>query len=165
MRHRKEITDPKALLADGFTDVVIATGAWAHGDARLSYGEAVDALAFLEKAKNDPASFTGNLKQVVVIGGGNTAMDCARAAKRLDGVGHVRLVYRRDRRNMPADEEELVEALHDGVEFMELLSPVGVKDGKVLVSLTPNSTLCSLESAISRVSIGTASSHCRSSLK
>ena len=125
----KEITDPKALLSDGFTDVVIATGAWAHGDAHLAYGEALDALAFLEKAKNDPASFPTDRKHVVVIGGGNTAMDCARAAKRLDGVEHVRLVYRRDRRNMPADEEELNMALADGVEFMELLSPVGVKDG------------------------------------
>ena len=42
---------------------------------------------------------------------------------------HVRLVYRRTKRYMPADEEELDLALEDGVEFMELLAPVGVKDG------------------------------------
>lgn len=66
---------------------------------------------------------------MVVIGGGNTAMDAARAARRIPGVEHVRLVYRRTRRYMPADEEELALALADGVEFLELLSPVGVKDG------------------------------------
>ena len=68
-------------------------------------------------------------KQVLIIGGGNTAMDAARAAKRIPGVENVRLVYRRTKRYMPADEEELALALEDGVEFMELLAPVGVKDG------------------------------------
>jgi len=58
-------------------------------------------------------------------------MDVARAAKIQPGVEHVRLVYRRDRRNMPADEEELVMAIEDGVEFMELLAPVGAEGGKL----------------------------------
>ena len=66
---------------------------------------------------------------MVVIGGGNTAMDAARAAKRLPGVETVSLVYRRTRRYMPADQEELELALADGVEFRELLAPVGVRDG------------------------------------
>ena len=60
-------------------------------------------------------------KNVVVIGGGNTAMDTARAAKRNAGVEKVSLVYRRTKRYMPADEEELVMAIDDGVEFAELL--------------------------------------------
>ena len=131
------VTDPKALLHEGFTDVVIAVGAWEKGDARLQYGEAMNAIAFLAWCKEtdngaNPGASELKVeygKDIVVIGGGNTAMDVARAAKRLPGVEHVRLVYRRDRRNMPADEEELVEALHDGVEFMELLAPVGIKDG------------------------------------
>ena len=55
-------------------------------------------------------------------------MDAARVAKRL-GAANVRLIYRRTKRYMPADEEELAEALEDGVEFMELLAPIGVKDG------------------------------------
>ena len=66
---------------------------------------------------------------MVVIGGGNTAMDAARAAKRLPGVETVSLVYRRTRRYMPADQEELELALADGVEFRELLAPVDVRDG------------------------------------
>ena len=68
----------------------------------------------------------------VVIGGGNTAMDTARAAKRTTGVEHVYLVYRRTKRYMPADEEELVMAVEDGVEFMELLSPVKLENGKLI---------------------------------
>ena len=70
-------------------------------------------------------------KHVVVIGGGNTAMDTARAAKRNAGVEHVYLIYRRTRRYMPADEEELVMALEDGVEFKELLSPVKLENGQL----------------------------------
>ena len=69
---------------------------------------------------------------MVVIGGGNTAMDTARAAKRNVGVEHVYLVYRRTRRYMPADEEELVMALEGGVEFKELLSPVKLENGQLL---------------------------------
>lgn len=52
-------------------------------------------------------------------------MDTARAVKRLPGVEHVRLVYRRTRRYMPAEEEELRLALEEGVEFLELLGAQG----------------------------------------
>ena len=59
-------------------------------------------------------------------------MDTARAAKRTKGVEHAYLVYRRTKRYMPADEEELVMAVDDGVEFMELLSPVKLENGRLL---------------------------------
>ena len=55
-------------------------------------------------------------------------MDAARAARRLPGVKTVSLVYRRTRRYMPADQEELELALADGV-GSGLLAPVGVRDG------------------------------------
>jgi putative selenate reductase len=55
-------------------------------------------------------------------------MDAARAAVRVAGVAHVRLVYRRDVRNMPADAEELQLAKADGVEFCELLAPVAFEN-------------------------------------
>ena len=76
-------------------------------------------------------------ENVVIVGGGNTAMDTARAAKRTNGVKNVYLVYRRTRRYMPADGEELNDALKndvlkDGVIFCELLSPVSVDGGKLL---------------------------------
>ena len=129
-----EITDLDALKKEGYTDIVLATGAWKHGRRALEYGDSLDALDFLTKVKADPA--TVNLgKKVVVIGGGNTAMDVSRAAKRVKGVEEVSLVYRRTKRYMPADEEELMEAMGDGVVFRELLSPVGWKDGKLECSV------------------------------
>lgn len=123
-----EVKSAADLLGQGYTHVIFATGAWKAGDAHLEYGQALNVITFLETAKSDPASLKLGA-DVAVIGGGNTAMDAARAAKRIPGVERVRLVYRRDKRNMPADEEELALALEDGVEFMELLSPIGVKDG------------------------------------
>lgn len=126
----KEVTDAKALLAEGYTDVILATGAWKPGNAGLKYGEAMNVIQFLEQAKNAPETLDMG-EHVVVIGGGNSAMDAARAAKRIPGVKDVRLVYRRTKRYMPADQEELELAVEDGVEFMELLSPIGVKDGKL----------------------------------
>ncbi len=123
-----EVKNPADLLAEGYDDVVIAIGAWEKGRANLEYGEEMDALEFLYEAKNNPSALNIG-KNIVVIGGGNTAMDVARAAKRVAGVENVRLVYRRTKRYMPADEEELVMAVEDGVEFMELLAPIGVKDG------------------------------------
>ncbi len=133
-RFGTEVKNPADLLKDGFTDVIVAIGAWAEGRKSLEYGDEMDALEFLYTAKNDPASLDIG-KNIVIIGGGNTAMDVARAAKRVDGVENVRLVYRRTRRYMPADEDELVMALVDGVEFMELLAPIGVKDGKLECSV------------------------------
>ena len=127
----REIRSIDELKAEGYTDVIIAVGAWKHGRNPLKSGECLDALAFLEKLKADPESVhTG--RDVVVLGGGNTAMDTARAARRLPGSPNVRLVYRRTRRYMPADEEELQMALEDGVEFMELLAPEELKDGQLV---------------------------------
>ena len=125
-----EIKDVNTLLSEGYTDVVVAIGAWAPGSKTLKSGEALDALEFLEQFKSNPASVDLGT-DVVVIGAGNTAMDVARAAKRVTGVQNVRLVYRRTKRYMPADEEELQMALDDGVEFMELLAPGDFADAKL----------------------------------
>ena len=123
-----EVTSAEDLKKQGFTHVIFATGAWKPGAAGLEYGQEMNVIAFLEQAKSDPASLKLG-SDVVVIGGGNTAMDAARAAKRIAGVETVSLVYRRTKRYMPADQEELELALADGVEFRELLAPVGVRDG------------------------------------
>lgn len=126
-RLNTDITSVAELQAQGFTDVIVAVGAWKAGDTGLKYGEARNVIRFLSDAKNAPETL--NLgTDVVVIGGGNTAMDAARVAKRQKGVERVRLVYRRTKRYMPADEEELALAVADGVEFMELLAPVGVRE-------------------------------------
>ena len=124
----REIGSVQELKDEGFSDIVVCIGAWAHGRKALKYGDEYDALDFLKAVKAAPGSLDLGT-DVVVIGGGNTAMDVARAAKIQPGVENVRLVYRRDRRNMPADEEELVMAIEDGVEFMELLAPVGTENG------------------------------------
>ena len=70
---------------------------------------------------------------VVVIGGGNTAIDSARTALRM-GADKVTIMYRRTMDAMPAEIEEIEEALEEGIDIMELTSPirfVGTKDGKV----------------------------------
>ena len=121
------IGDLRALRNE-FAHVIVAAGAWKRGSAGMEYGEELNVLAFLEAAKKSPETLTLG-ENVVVIGGGNTAMDAARAAKRIPGVKRVSLVYRRTKRYMPADQEELELALADGVEFRELLAPVGAKDG------------------------------------
>ena len=108
--------------------VVLALGASTPGVLRLEKGQAMNALEFLAQFK----ATDGNLdlgENVVVIGGGNTAMDTARAAKRNKGVKKVSLVYRRTKRYMPADAEELEMAIEDGVEFAELFSPVKLENG------------------------------------
>ena len=122
--------DADALFDAGFDAVVYAVGAWAEGKMRLNKGEAMNVIRFLEQSKAGTLPPLG--EDVIVIGGGNTAMDAARAAKRADGVKRVRLVYRRNARYMPADEEELQLAMEDGVEFCELLAPLAFENGELL---------------------------------
>ena len=117
----------KELHAQGFDYVVIAIGAYAPGELKLRAGGAMNVLDFLIACRKEEIGEVG--KNVCIVGGGNTAMDAARAAKRLPGVEHVRVVYRRNKRYMPADEEELQLAVQDGVEFCELLSPDALSDG------------------------------------
>ncbi len=72
-------------------------------------------------------------KQVVVVGGGNAAIDAARTALRL-GAEKVTIIYRRSQDEMPAYAEEIEEALHEGVELMTLTQPMEImkaKDGSV----------------------------------
>ena len=76
----------------------------------------------------DTADLLSRYKKIAVVGGGNTAMDAARLAKR-SGAESVTLVYRRTRKYMPADEHELALALADGVTFAELAAPVKQADG------------------------------------
>ena len=129
-----EITDVKSLFAKGFTDVILAVGAWEAAKLTVEGTQVCDALEFLEDCKFHGED--GLVKKygdsIVVIGGGNTAMDTARAAKRLPGVKQVSLVYRRTKRYMPADEEELELAISDGVDFKELRAPVAYKNGKLV---------------------------------
>ena len=112
----------------GYKYVLFAIGAWQPGRVNIEGENVINVLHFLEKLKNNDKNLNIG-KNVVVVGGGNTAMDAARAAKRVDGVENVYVVYRRTKKYMPADVEELQMAIEDGVEFKELLSPVKVSGG------------------------------------
>lgn len=130
VRLNTRVESLEELKKAGFDTVILALGASKPGVLRLKEGETVNALDFLARFK----AADGNLdigRNVVVIGGGNTAMDTARAVKKTKGVEHSYLVYRRTKRFMPADEEELIMAIEDGVEFKELLSPVKLVKGKL----------------------------------
>ena len=111
----------------GYTHILYAVGAWKPGRLDIS-GNVRGVIGWLEEMKSGKC---GELGHVAVIGGGNTAMDAARVAKRA-GAKSSTLVYRRTRKYMPADAEELELAIADGVEFLELVAPVEQKDGKLI---------------------------------
>ncbi len=131
---------PERLLEQGNDAVVIGCGF--PGDARLGIeGEEANgvwsALSFLARVRDEgldvDSSLGGNLgERVVVIGGGNTAMDAARTARRLTGKP-VTLVYRRAQEDMPADTEEIDDLLGEGNRIIEQAAPqrVLVSDGCV----------------------------------
>lgn len=84
----------------------------------------LDALAFLDGVQSRAAGALG--RRVLVIGGGNSAMDAARSARRLIPDGQVALVYRRTRAEMPADPVEVQACLEEGVALRNLLAPLRV---------------------------------------
>ena len=128
----QEVSDIDAFRKENnFDAVILAIGAHKEAPLVLEKGEAYNALHFLADFKAQDGKL--NLgKNVVVVGAGNTAMDVARAAKRNAGVENVYLVYRRTKRYMPADQEELEEAIEEGVNFQELLAPFTHENGKLL---------------------------------
>ena len=116
------------LKALGYTHVFYAVGAWKPGRLDIP-GRVLPVIPWMEGRK--AGTDTEALGHVAVIGGGNTAMDAARLAKR-SGAKSVTLVYRRTKRWMPADPQELELATADGVSFLELAAPVKQENGKLL---------------------------------
>ena len=108
------VTDLDAERA-GFDAVFVAVGAHLSKHVDIPAREAgriVDAVPFLREVAAGGHPVLG--RRVAVYGGGNTAMDAARTAKRL-GAGDALIVYRRTRERMPAHEEEAVAAEREGV--------------------------------------------------
>jgi len=115
----------ESLRRDGFRAVFIAIGAQKGIDLKLcgnhGVGRIMNALQFLKRVEDEGHVEVGST--VLVIGGGNAAVDAARTAIRC-GARDVSLVYRRTRREMPAITEEVLEAEKEGVRLFELSSPL-----------------------------------------
>ena len=120
----------KALKDKGYDYIYYAVGSELDNPIKVEGDKAkvLGSLEFLEQFR-DAKAVLG--KNVVVTGGGNTAMDCARAAKRTSGVEKVSVVYRRTQKEMPADPEEYKMALEDGIEFIFLANPKKIENGKL----------------------------------
>ena len=116
----------RSLRATGYEAVFLAVGAPIGVSLGIPGEDAegiVDALSFLRTYNLRGSVRVG--KHVVVIGGGNSAIDAARTALRL-GAERVTVVYRRSREVMPAYREEIEEAQQEGVELMVLTAPIEV---------------------------------------
>jgi glutamate synthase (NADPH/NADH) small chain len=124
-----------AELRERHDAILIATGVYKARDVQMpgaGLGGIFAAMEYLTASNRKdlgdkvPAFDDGTLdardKNVVVIGGGDTAMDCVRTAVR-QGAKSVRCVYRRDRENMPGSRREVNHAEEEGVEFVWLAAP------------------------------------------
>jgi len=124
--HQKGAED---LLKEGYQAVFVAPGLW---DAVHLKGEQADikglygSVAYLEGLRDghlDQLVQEVQNKTVAVIGGGSVAMDCVESAAKL-GAKDVYLVYRRSYSQMPAEEDERIEALQGGIHFLLLNQPI-----------------------------------------
>jgi heterodisulfide reductase subunit A-like polyferredoxin len=121
------VDDLDALRRDGFDAVLVATGTprstslGVPGEDRLGV---IGGVEFLRDVRLDQAADLEG-RRVVVVGGGNVAMDAARTARRL-GAASVTIAYRRGRAEMPAHRAEIDDAEREGVQFSFLVAPAEV---------------------------------------
>jgi len=117
----------RLLKEDGYQAVFISIGTSTHRTLNVP-GEALPgvlpALDFLKKVNHGEPVTVG--REIVVVGGGDVAMDSVRTALRKSNGGHVTLVYRRGREEMPADPEEIHGAEKEGITFVFLKAPVRI---------------------------------------
>jgi heterodisulfide reductase subunit A-like polyferredoxin len=125
---------PSELLASGFKAVFVATGAWTSRKLGIPGEESpgvVSGLDFLRRVNGGETPPVG--PRVLVIGGGDVAMDAARCARRMPGVTSVQLACLESRAEMPAHAWEAAEAVEEGVVFHTNIGPTRVETtgGKV----------------------------------
>ncbi len=117
----------KDLKDQGYGAIFIATGAWMPRQMGIE-GEdlegVIKGVRFLKEVAEGKQPAIG--PRVVIVGGGNVAVDTARTAIRLSNVKEVIIAYRRDRNAMPASKEEIEAAEAEGVKFMFLTNPVRI---------------------------------------
>ncbi|MFC1550320.1 FAD-dependent oxidoreductase [Candidatus Neomarinimicrobiota bacterium] len=117
----------KKIFSNGYSAVFLAIGA--HKGKKLNipgeskYSGIIDCVDFLNQTNLKHAPKLGD--RVIVIGGGNSAIDSARTAVRL-GSKEVHIIYRRTRKEMPANEAEIHEAEQEGVLIHYLSAPVKI---------------------------------------
>jgi formate dehydrogenase beta subunit len=123
------------LGRQGYGAVFVGVGAPESGKMRCEGEEAgyqcfMTGINFLAEVARGRRPIEG--KKIVVVGGGNVAMDCVRSALRI-GFTDVNLIYRRTEAEMPADRQEIEEAREEGVCFHFLVAPVRIvaKNGRV----------------------------------
>ncbi len=121
--------------AGGFSAVFVAVGA--HLSKKIDIpgrdaGRMMDAVSFLRNVDAGEPVKLG--RRVAIYGGGNTAMDAARTARRL-GAEEAVIIYRRDRENMPAHDFEADEALEEGVKINWLRTIREIDDSKLTVEV------------------------------
>jgi 2-oxoacid:acceptor oxidoreductase gamma subunit (pyruvate/2-ketoisovalerate family) len=122
-----------AALAQDHDAVVVAVGFGvpvALGINGEHLANVEQGLDFLDRVKRAPVALKGN---VVVIGGGNTAIDCARSALRC-GASSVTIAYRRAKKDMPAICEEIHDAEKEGVKIMPFRTPVAFEAEQVVIA-------------------------------
>ena len=127
-----KVTD-LAALAEQYDAVFLAVGAQIGKRAYIPAGSAahvLDAVSMLHDLETGEKPLLG--RRVAVYGGGNTAMDAARTAKRL-GASEAIVVYRRTKDRMPAHESEFMEAAEEGVLFKWLTTIKQVDEGKLVI--------------------------------
>ncbi|WP_394652581.1 NAD(P)-dependent oxidoreductase [uncultured Sphingomonas sp.] len=118
---------PRAIRAPGVgAKGVVEALEYLTASNRKGFGDAVPAF--------DDGSLNAEGKHVVVIGGGDTAMDCVRTAVR-QGAASVKCLYRRDRANMPGSQRETKNAEEEGVEFVWLSAPEAFEGGDVVTGV------------------------------
>ena len=131
---KAKVTDLMATMQEGSYDAVfLAVGAQIGKRAYIPAGSAahvVDAVSMLRDMEEGERPLLG--RRVAIYGGGNTAMDAARTAKRL-GASEAIVVYRRTKDRMPAHETELREAQEEGILFKWLTTITQVEEGKLTV--------------------------------
>ncbi|OHC64217.1 MAG: glutamate synthase [Rhodocyclales bacterium RIFCSPLOWO2_02_FULL_63_24] len=127
---RTKVTNVAEAMQDGFDAVFLGVGAHIAKRAYIPAGDAskvLDAVAVLRGMEGEAAPMLG--RKVVVYGGGNTAIDVARTAKRL-GAEEAIIVYRRTREKMPAHDFEVEDALQEGIsiKWLSTIKEAGESD-------------------------------------
>jgi len=123
-----------SLKQDGFAAVFLGLGAWESASMGVKDENSQGVLSGIEFLRDFGLRKTIALSgTVLVVGGGNTAIDCGRTALRL-GASEVKILYRRTRKEMPANRMEIEEAEREGVKMEFLVAPTRVvqQNGQVV---------------------------------